>query len=303
MIPVKVENNTSLDQVQDALNCVGYAVVEDVLDEASLAATRDRMYRVQERILTEIGKERLARAGELGVLRLMMKYDPHFFTFLEIPEVLSIVDRVLSETAILHLQNGFILPSFPPFSTPDVFQNAFHQDFPRVLSGYIASVNIMFAIDPFTRDTGATLVVPGSHQRIEKPDHTYLARNAVPVQCAAGSLFVFDSTLWHAAGRNTSGKDRLAINHQFTRSFFKQQIDYVRALGDAVGSGAACAYSATARMVQSSGYQSGRVLPAAGQAIVSEGARLVLREFRCAYLKARHETIAFKRICLFCKNV
>ncbi len=26
----------------------------------------------------------------------------------------------------------------------------------------------------------------------------------------------------------------LAINHQFTRSFFKQQIDYVRALGDAV---------------------------------------------------------------------
>lgn len=218
MIPVKVENNTSLDQVQDALNCVGYAVVEDVLDEASLAATRDRMYRVQERILTEIGKERLARAGELGVLRLMMKYDPHFFTFLEIPEVLSIVDRVLSETAILHLQNGFILPSFPPFSTPDVFQNAFHQDFPRVLSGYIASVNIMFAIDPFTRDTGATLVVPGSHQRIEKPDHTYLARNAVPVQCAAGSLFVFDSTLWHAAGRNTSGKDRLAINHQFTRS-------------------------------------------------------------------------------------
>lgn len=45
MIPVKVENNTSLDQVQDALNCVGYAVVEDVLDEASLAATRDRMYR------------------------------------------------------------------------------------------------------------------------------------------------------------------------------------------------------------------------------------------------------------------
>lgn len=72
------------------------------------------------------------------------------------------------------------------------------------------------------------------HRTIEKPDHTYLARNAVPVQCAAGSLFVFDSTLWHAAGRNTSGKDRLAINHQFTRSFFKQQIDYVRALGDAV---------------------------------------------------------------------
>ncbi len=51
------------------------------------------------------------------------------------------------------------------------------------------------------------------------------------IECAAGSMLVFDSTLWHAAGVNTSGKDRLAINHQFTGSYIKQQIDYVRALG------------------------------------------------------------------------
>jgi ectoine hydroxylase-related dioxygenase (phytanoyl-CoA dioxygenase family) len=234
MIAAKREASSWLVRVRDALHCVGYAVVENVLDAAFLAATRDRMYRVQERILSDIGEERLSAAGELGVLRLMMRYDPHFFTFLEIPEVLNVVDRVLSETAILHVQNGFILPSFPPFSTPDVFQNAFHQDFPRVLSGYAASVNVMFAIDPFTRDNGATFVVPGTHQQMETPDPSYLARNAVPVECAAGAMLVFDSTLWHAAGRNTSGRDRLAINHQFTRSFFKQQIDYVRALGDAM---------------------------------------------------------------------
>jgi ectoine hydroxylase-related dioxygenase (phytanoyl-CoA dioxygenase family) len=234
MTDVKLEASSWLDRVRDALHFVGYAVVEDVLDAAFLAETRERMYRVQERILSEIGQERLSVAGELGVLRLMMKYDPHFFTFLEISQVLNFVDRMLSETAILHVQNGFILPSFPPLSTPDVFQNAFHQDFPRVFSGYVASVNVMFAIDPFSRDNGATFVVPGTHQRMETPDPSYLARNAVPVECAAGSMLVFDSTLWHAAGQNISGKDRLAINHQFTRSFFKQQIDYVRALGDAV---------------------------------------------------------------------
>jgi ectoine hydroxylase-related dioxygenase (phytanoyl-CoA dioxygenase family) len=54
------------------------------------------------------------------------------------------------------------------------------------------------------------------------------------IECPAGSMLVFDSTLWHAAGFNVSGKDRLAINQQFTRSFFKQQIDYVRALGSEV---------------------------------------------------------------------
>jgi len=67
---------------------------------------------------------------------------------------------------------------------------------------------------------------------VTPPDSGYLRRNALPVVCPAGSMLLFDSTLWHAAGINTSGQDRLAINHQFTRSYFKQQIDYVRALGD-----------------------------------------------------------------------
>src|ERR687890_978256 len=55
---------------------------------------------------------------------------------------------------------------------------------------------------------------------------------AAPALCPAGSMIVFDSTLWHAAGINVSGADRLAVNQQFTRSFIKPQIDYVRALGD-----------------------------------------------------------------------
>ena len=61
---------------------------------------------------------------------------------------------------------------------------------------------------------------------------TKLKAAAVPVECPAGSALVFDSTLWHAAGANVSGADRLAINHQFTRSYLKQQIDYVRAVGE-----------------------------------------------------------------------
>jgi len=180
----------------------------------------------------EIGEERLQRAGEVGVLRLMMRFDSFFFRFLEIPEVLAIVDATVSPAAILHLQNGFILPSFPARESPKVFQTSYHQDFPRVLNGYLASINIFFAIDDFTRTNGATWVVPKSQQRAHAPSQDEIDATAIPVECPAGSMIVFDSTLWHAAGANVSGRDRLAINHQFTRSWIKQQIDYVRALGD-----------------------------------------------------------------------
>jgi ectoine hydroxylase-related dioxygenase (phytanoyl-CoA dioxygenase family) len=212
----------------------GFAVVESVLDRQTLDETRMRMYAVRDRIVQEVGEDRLRRAGELGVLRLMMRFDPFFLRFLELPEVVAVVDATVSPTAILHLQNGFILPSFPASENPRVFQNSYHQDFPRVLNGYLASINVFFAVDAFTRDNGATWVVPRTQQSPAPPDEDRIAASAVPLECPAGSMIVFDSTLWHAAGPNTSGKDRLAINQQFTRSWIKQQVDYVRALGSDV---------------------------------------------------------------------
>jgi ectoine hydroxylase-related dioxygenase (phytanoyl-CoA dioxygenase family) len=221
------------EQMNQALQDVGYFILADVLLPDFIEATKAAMRRAQVSILETIDQSRLAAAGELGILRLMMQFDPHFFRFLEIPELLTIVDQTVGSTAILHLQNGFILPSFDDSKEiPLVSQNRFHRDFPRYLNGYRASINVLFAIDDFREETGATWVLPGSQQQAEKPGPAAMPGTAIPMLCPAGSLIVFDSTLWHAAGDNRSGRDRYAINHQFTPSFFKQQIDYVRALDE-----------------------------------------------------------------------
>jgi ectoine hydroxylase-related dioxygenase (phytanoyl-CoA dioxygenase family) len=216
----------------ETIRAVGFATVSGVFDQKQLDHIRESMYRAQKAIIADVGADRLQRAGELGVLRLLCKYDQAFLDILSTPEILALVDATVSPTAILHLQNGFILPSFKPGDAPKVFQNRYHMDFPRVLNGYVMSINVMVAVDEFRPDNGATLAIPGSHQKSQPPDLAKLEHLAVPATCPAGSLLVFDSTLYHAAGANTSGADRLAINHQFTRSYVKQQIDYVRALGD-----------------------------------------------------------------------
>ena len=221
-----------LAKTLETMRMVGYATVGGVFDRKQLDHIRESMYRAQKAIAADVGADRLQRAGELGVLRLLCKYDQAFLDILSTPEMLAIVDATVSPTAILHLQNGFILPSFKPGEAPKVFQNRYHMDFPRVVNGYLMSINIMVAVDEFRADNGATIVIPGSHQKTTPPDLEKLEHMAIPGTCPAGSLLVFDSTLYHAAGPNTSGADRLAINHQFTRSYVKQQVDYVRALGD-----------------------------------------------------------------------
>lgn len=211
------------------LETTGFAVVPGVFSSSELEELRHGLYTAQKNIVKEIGEDRLKAAKEVGVLRIICKYSDTFLSVLQKEKILEIVDTILGPTSVLHLQNGFILP---PTEEQDVFQFHFHRDFPRLLGGYLCSLNIMVAVDEFTKVNGATIVVPGTQQKENSFDVEKLRKDSIPVECPAGSIVVFDSTLIHCAGVNRTNEDRLAINHQFTRSYFKQQIDYVRALGD-----------------------------------------------------------------------
>jgi ectoine hydroxylase-related dioxygenase (phytanoyl-CoA dioxygenase family) len=221
-----------IDSALSALDETGFVAIEDVVDASFLDRVRKAMYRAEDRVIGSIGRDRVIAAGDGGVVRLMMDTDPVFFEFLTIPEVLAVVDRAVAPTAILRLQNGLILRPAKE-SLVNIFGSKFHQDFPFVLNGYRVSINLMFAIDDYHAENGATLVIPGSHQILIDPD-TIDPQDAVAVTCPSGSMILFDSTLWHCAGKNHTDRDRLAINHQFTRSWIKPQMDYVRALGDDV---------------------------------------------------------------------
>jgi hypothetical protein len=105
----------------------------------------------------------------------------------------------------------------------------------RDLRSFSGPVNLMgqllVMLDDFTEENGATHVLSGSHRLREKPDDELFFRDAVRAVGAAGSIVVFNSNLWHAAGVNRSDQSRRALTIAFTRPFIKQQLDYPRALG------------------------------------------------------------------------
>ncbi len=206
---------------------MGCAVVEGAIDAETLQTARKGLYEGLESVRASVGVETMTRAGELGVVRAPMLSNPVFFSLLDHPRIIEIVNAALSPSAILHLQNGFVLPPAQAGHERQ-FQRNFHMDFKRVLNGFVCSINALIAIDDFTEENGATIVVPGSHQNATVPDTS----NAIEATCAAGSVLVFDSTLWHAAGDNRSEHDRCAVNQQYTHSYFKPQLDYVRCLGN-----------------------------------------------------------------------
>jgi hypothetical protein len=107
-----------------------------------------------------------------------------------------------------------------------------HRD-QRTFSGNLhLMVQLLVMLDAFSEENGATYLLSGSHRSGERPSDEDFFRDAVRAVGPAGSIVVFDSNLWHAAGVNRSDRPRRALTLALTRPFIKQQLDYPRAIGD-----------------------------------------------------------------------
>ncbi len=73
-----------------------------------------------------------------------------------------------------------------------------------------ACCNIMWMLDDFTAENGATRVVPGSHLSGRQPNEKDDAE-AVPACAPAGSAMFIDGRLWHGTGANRSEAPRRGV--------------------------------------------------------------------------------------------
>ncbi|MEP7268220.1 MAG: phytanoyl-CoA dioxygenase family protein [Saprospiraceae bacterium] len=90
--------------------------------------------------------------------------------------------------------------------------------------------NTIWLLDDFVFNNGATRIVPGSHKSNQLPDQA-MADPMLPhveeilIQATAGSVFVFNSHVWHGGTTNFTDKDRRSIHSYFCASDQPQQID------------------------------------------------------------------------------
>lgn len=205
----------------------GFTVVEGLLSPERCADLAARLATVYQRQEQESGHARLSAIGELDLVRCPLAYDLEFLHLVQLRQVRAIAEALLGDFYVLHLQNGIL-------NTPreEHHQGAWHRDLPyqEFESSAPLAISVLFALDPFTAENGATCVLPGSHRHATLPSEAYVAANEVAVDAPAGAALVFDSMLFHRAGHNRSPDVRYGINHVFARPFIAQQISLPDAL-------------------------------------------------------------------------
>lgn len=93
--------------------------------------------------------------------------------------------------------------------------------------------NSIWLLDDFSKENGATRIVPGTHRSGRLPQEVLQDPMAphpdeVIIEAPAGSVFIFNSHAWHGGTTNHSAKYRRAIHSYFCRFDQPQQVDQSR---------------------------------------------------------------------------
>jgi ectoine hydroxylase-related dioxygenase (phytanoyl-CoA dioxygenase family) len=106
-----------------------------------------------------------------------------------------------------------------------------HVDYKNaVASGSYKVCNSIWLLDDFTALNGSTRIVPKTHQLSILPEEAMEDTNLkhpdeIRIIAPAGSVFIFNSHVWHGGTTNLTDKDRRSIHSYFCASDQPQQID------------------------------------------------------------------------------
>ena len=85
-----------------------------------------------------------------------------------------------------------------------------------------------WACDDFTKENGATLVIPGTKDLRRHPDEKEMENleGAVPIECSAGSIALWDGNVWHAAYDRDAPGERVVAHMTYSRLAMRPVEDY-----------------------------------------------------------------------------
>jgi ectoine hydroxylase-related dioxygenase (phytanoyl-CoA dioxygenase family) len=85
-------------------------------------------------------------------------------------------------------------------------------------------VTTMWALSEFTKDNGATRLIPGSHTRpaiVPEPEEE---KEVISAEMSPGSVMILHASLWHGGGPNsTQDVERYGLSIQYVSGWCRQQ--------------------------------------------------------------------------------
>lgn len=223
-----------IDQALRDLAETGVCSIAQALTREQLVRARDAIYRAadDDRARGSEGKGfGLDMDANNQRVWTLLNRDPIFCDLAEHPLAVELVRRTIGWPALLSNISGNI-------TGPGAAAGVLHADqifVPEPWPARHQGINVAWCIDDFTVENGATRVVAGSHVLNRSPTAADADTETTPLEAPAGSLFAFESRIWHRTGANvTNDRRRAAVFAFYTTPVYRTQENWFLSLNPGV---------------------------------------------------------------------
>jgi ectoine hydroxylase-related dioxygenase (phytanoyl-CoA dioxygenase family) len=196
----------------------GFTIIEDALDAAAVAALRDDVWRLERELAVQPATNLFEGVRTTRIYNLLA----HGTVYQQIPvhgRVLPIVEGVLDPGCLVSSLSSIAIG-------PGEAAQPLHADdqlIPLPKPHVSIICNTMWALTDFTFENGATRLVPGSHRADRSPHPFGEPAETRAAEMPAGSVLVFDGSIWHGGGANRSTERRLGLAMNYCAGWLRQQ--------------------------------------------------------------------------------
>jgi len=195
----------------------GYTIVNDAIDPALLDALHADLARIEREERVAPGDNIFEGFRTVRIYNLLARGK----VYEAIPfhdSVLPIVERVLDSGCLVSSLSSIAID-------PGETEQPIHADdqiipLPRPHPPIVC--NTMWAVTDFTKDNGATRLVPGSHKRDSAPPLGE-PLETVAAEMRRGSVLVYNGSLWHGGGANVTMSRRIGVAMNYCAGWVRQQ--------------------------------------------------------------------------------
>jgi ectoine hydroxylase-related dioxygenase (phytanoyl-CoA dioxygenase family) len=195
----------------------GYAIVHGAIEPELIADLTSDLLRLERELGIVPAPNSFEGTQTIRIYNLLV----HGPLYERIPiheNVLPIVEKVLDEGCLVSsLSSIAILPGEVPQPL-----HADDQLIPLKRPHEPLVCNTIWALTDFTDENGATRLIPGSHHSEKAPKYG-VEYETIPAVMPAGSVLVYNGSIWHGGGANKTSQRRVGIAMNYCAGFIRQQ--------------------------------------------------------------------------------
>lgn len=151
--------------------------------------------------------------------------DISFVKLIDHPQVYPLIAELLREGSFNGEEPFIQILSTARSPAKDAPSQQMHSDSRIVGSPFTLFVTVLFALDDFTEESGATRVVPGSHRYKNYPETGKIYPEEIILTAPRGSVVILNGSIWHAGGVKKTDQSRWAAIFSYARWFIKPRFD------------------------------------------------------------------------------